>query len=171
MRDRTRKLTFASLMLALALVFLGLSLVIPALDLTLCGAASACIALTVIRSGFGFGVMDYAATVILSFFLLPDKTLAVFFALLFGPLPLIRRLFYHVRRKALRMLIQLVCANVLAVAAYSLFSWAFADVEGPWWVKAAFLCAYNVLVWLYDAALGRIEWMFLTRIGNHRNQP
>lgn len=163
MGTRTRKLTFASLMLALAMVFLGLSLVLPMLDLTLCAAASACIGLIVIRSGFGFGAMGYTAAVILSLVLLPDKSLAVVFAFLFGPFPLLRKLLMRVRKKALRRTVMIVIVSVLAILAYLLFSWAFADIEGQWWIKIAFLAAYNVLMLLYDAAMGRIELMFLLR--------
>lgn len=158
---KIRKLTFGAMMLALALVFLALAAMFPAMDLTLCAAASVCVALTVARCGLGYGTMTYAAATLLAFVLTPAS--AVIFALAFGPYPLYRRLCARIRPVWLRWAVKLVIANALVLLAYWLFRWAFADVEGPLWQMAGLLVLYNIVMVLYDKATFRVETMLTRR--------
>ncbi|MCL2031489.1 MAG: hypothetical protein FWG93_08085, partial [Oscillospiraceae bacterium] len=153
---KTKKITFSAMMLALALTLLALTAVLPVMDLSLCAAASVCIALTVARCGLGYGAMGYAAAAVLAFLLLPDKASAVFFALAFGPYPLYRKLFTRVRPAWLRWAAKLAAANASVLLALALFRWAFADLEGPLWQMAGMLALYNAVMVLYDKAAGRV---------------
>jgi hypothetical protein len=157
MKAPTRKITFSAMMLALAIVLLALTAVLPMLDLTLCAAASVCVSLTVARCGLGYGILGFTAASLLAFLLLPDKAAAIFFTLAFGPYPLLRRLCRRVRPAWLRWMGKMAAANALVLLAFMLFRWAFADIEGPLWQMALLLALYNAVIVLYDKASQRVE--------------
>ncbi|MDR1735429.1 MAG: hypothetical protein LBR85_00980 [Oscillospiraceae bacterium] len=153
----TKKLTFSAVMAGLAVAFMWMTAVIPPLDLSFCGAAAICVALAAARGGTAWGAMSYAVTAVLAALFLPNKAMVMFFAAMFGPYPLIRRLCLGIPSKATRWIVKLAFVNVSAIGAFLLFRWAFTEIDGALWQQALLLLLYNAAMIVYDFVLVRLE--------------
>ena len=91
MGQRAKKLTTGGLTAAASVVALYLASVVPTMTLALTAIAGVLLVFDIVRYGrvFSFGV--YVVTCVLAFLLLPSKIPAVWFALLFGIYPILKR--------------------------------------------------------------------------------
>jgi hypothetical protein len=88
----TRKMAQTALLTALSVGILALGSVIPTATLGIAALAGLCTGVCVLLSGKRQAALLWLAASILALLLLPDKTLALVFALFFGPYPLIKAL-------------------------------------------------------------------------------
>lgn len=104
------------------------------------------------------GTMIYIATSVLSIFILPDKTIAMMYAGLFGLYTVLRFWVEHIPSRLVRWLIKLVFANVWILivlwAIYAGFFPEFANLSH----KLTFIVVIcgNLILIYYDFCLSRI---------------
>ncbi|MBQ0079387.1 MAG: hypothetical protein KBS66_05825 [Eubacterium sp.] len=78
------KITLGGIFLALTIIFLYGSAIIPRLELTMLGIASVMTMFMIIETGIGGGALLYVAASILGFLIVPDKIMVIAYILLFG---------------------------------------------------------------------------------------
>ncbi len=151
-RRRTKNLALASLFCALGVVFLYLGAVIEVLDMSAAFLASVPILLAVIEMGGAWPWLIYAVTSILSLVLLPVKLPCVYYILLLGFYPIIKRVLEKHLRGVLGFLVKMGVFGVCLVGMWGvirLFLPAVVFEGGVWfWAIALF-----VLMVLYDVCL------------------
>lgn len=113
----------------------------------------------------------YAGTAVLGVLLVPDKELALFYALVLGYYPVLRKALARVRPAALRWAAKLACFNAATLALYALLLTLlaspallaeFADA-GPV-LLAVLLGVGNVAFVFLDIALGLFTRLYHTRL-------
>ena len=72
-KNRTYVIAASGICLALAMVFLFAGSVVPGVELTMFALSSLFVAVIVIESGTGAGIIFYIASVLLGFVIIPNK--------------------------------------------------------------------------------------------------
>lgn len=90
---KTKKLAFSGIMVALCVVILFLGSFFSTIDLTLAGFAGMILILAVIEMGDKWAWCIFAAASILSWLLIPSKTVVCFFVCFMGWYPIAKRTF------------------------------------------------------------------------------
>jgi len=112
---KAKNVSFGGAMAALALLLLYLTSVAPSGRFALIAAASYSVGICVSVMGIKLSVAAYAAISVLAFVLLPDKSVAVLFAIFFGNYPIIKLLIEKIRRLCLEWIVKIVVFNIYAV--------------------------------------------------------
>jgi hypothetical protein len=128
MNKRTKKLTFSAMLVALSIVILYISVIIPAGKLSLVAVAGILPAAVVIGYGISGGILCYAATSVLALILLPDKAIAIVYVLVFGHYPVIKSLIERLNNIAAEWVIKILFFNAVFSALYWGFFSAFTSV-------------------------------------------
>lgn len=116
----TKKLTFAAVACALSLALLILASLVQTGTLAFQYAVGLLVMLTVFRSGLLYGVASYAATAVLCFFLLPDKSAAISYTLFFGAIPVVKYFAEKCPRIA-EWIIKIIFMNIFICGLYFMF--------------------------------------------------
>lgn len=114
----TRKFTVASIMTALALVCLFGSAYLPTGRIALLAITSMCILVTVSQCGARYGWMQYAATSLLAFLLIPFKFQVLLFIALLGYYPMVKLHIESIGKMWLEWLVKILFFSALLVVAY-----------------------------------------------------
>lgn len=116
--------------------------------------------------GAKYAVLLYLSVSILAVLLVPDKELALFYALVLGYDPILKRKLDRVRAAPLRWFLKLAVFNTATVAMYGLLVLLIGPAvaqellsDGPAWL-AAFLMMGNLAFVLCDVALTNITRLY-----------
>lgn len=90
---KTKKLVLSSVCAALGVICLYLGGIIEVLDMTAAVAASLLVLFAVLEIGYGYAVAVYAIISFLGFLLLPNRSPAIFFLLMYGYVPMTKFFF------------------------------------------------------------------------------
>lgn len=167
--SRTKKLTLSAMVSALCVAVLALSNAIPRVSAALAALAGIFPAAAVIACGRIRGLVSAAAAGALALLLLPEKTAALWFCLLFGHYPvwksLIERLPSRILRIALKLLGFYACAAVIYFVFQSAFTTAIsADFGTERWTLALLAVILGLCFLLYDRAFSGLITFFIGRI-------
>lgn len=159
----TRILALSSLFSALGVVLLYVGSFFEVIDLTVAAMAGILVLIAVIEMGRGMATLIWLATSLLSLMLLPNKFIAVGYAVYFGCYPLIKA----VAERCPRLFswgIKLVFTFVAMVALVLLSHFLFAmPMEAPILMAAFFLLAMFTAV-IFDIALTKLVTLYLYRL-------
>ncbi len=168
MKSATKTVALVAVLSAIAVVLLMLSCVIPMVDLTLIVAASFCTAVAVWRGGVKAGIMTFAVVSLLSLILLPDKTKAVGYILMFGYYPVVKLFLERIKSQPVEWLLKLAVINAGFFVNYALFRLAFTaqlEMDAPLWLIAVF---YNIAFILLDIAITRVVYFLAKKLQKMR---
>ena len=112
MDSKTGKLTLNAIFAAFAAGFIYIASVSPTGQLGFCAAASLFVAAAVIENGFLPGILVYAASSAVSFFVVPNKTPVLIFVLFFGYYPIVKIFSESIRSIIAQFAIKLVVFNL-----------------------------------------------------------
>jgi hypothetical protein len=144
-----------------------LTAVFPMLAMALPLYAGILIYVVLDESGLPFAVLTYAAVALLSFFLTPNIEASVYFAVFFGPYPILKFIFES-KAKSIAFALKLIAFNVIIItvffAAVNLFNVndLLTDFEylGELMIPIV-LIAVNILFLLYDYTLSIVLRAYL----------
>ena len=161
---KTKKLTLASILSALSVVFLYFGAVIEVLDLSFTLLASLIIIFAQIELGRPYQYLMYASVSVLSLILLPNKFSAVAYIFLGGLYPLLRVYLGKIKGRVLRFTIKMLTFWVLfaAVAALSIF--VLGIPMGAVWETVAIIVLSNISFIAYDLLIGRVLILYDSKI-------
>jgi hypothetical protein len=113
---KTKKISLCAMLTALGVVALYLGSVFEVMDLSVSCIASLTVLFCSVELGGRYSFAVYAATSILSFILVPNKWIAVYFIMFFGIMPITKKLFEKTGK---------VFSWVLKIAAFNVEIFAF----------------------------------------------
>lgn len=112
-RRTTRTVTLCALLAGVALALLLPGCFLPSGRMGLAALAGLSTATAVCAAGYGAGLGCYAASALLALLVLPGKEVAVYYALLFGPYPLLKARIEALRRPAIEWPLKLALGAAL----------------------------------------------------------
>ena len=167
MKQKPFKIAYCGIMCALAIIVMFIS-IIPALVYIMPAIAGIVIWTVAGQVSRKWGWLCYAATAILSLFLVPEKEAMTFFIMFFGYYPILRESLHKIKFKPVQYLLKLAIFNAASVAAFLIVVNVFIDIEmmldgmegfGEYAVLA-FWGMGNVVFVIYDFALNYIFFAF-----------
>jgi hypothetical protein len=113
---KTKKISLCAMLTALGVVALYLGSVFEVMDLSVSCAASLTVLFCSVELGNRYAAAVYAGTSVLSFILVPNKWIAVYFIMFFGIMPITKKLFEKTGK---------IFSWVLKIAAFNIEIFAF----------------------------------------------
>ncbi len=154
----TKALTFCALCVALGVVILALGLILPGQRLALLCLSSLGVLASLCRWGHRWALACYASTAFLSLLLLPEKSLALVYALFCGYYPAVKLKLEAIASRFGRFAAKLICFDLaLCVFLYLIKL----PTQLPVWLLFA---GANGAFMLYDYALTKLILLYTRKI-------
>ena len=161
-KSRTKNVAFTGICTALSVVLLYLASVLPSAKIAVCAVASAVVCLMMVKSGLRGSLSVYFAVSLVSLVMLPDKTVAAAYLLLFGIYPVIKSFIERRNHLVAEWILKIIMFCIYFAIVYfgaSLVFSQLADTEYSAWVLfigvVAVLTVYDVALSLLITELGR----------------
>ena len=169
MNESARAVTLGGMLSTLSLLFLAIGAVSPTADLSLYTISSLPVAIAVIELGLRRAFLVYLAVSLVSL-AWPGIAFSYLFCFCFGLYPVLKALFESKLIRPLAALAKQLSANVLILAAVWIFArdlvLAQANVWGGWYIPAL-VAILQIVIILYDYALGLLITFYLDRLSRH----
>lgn len=162
--NNTKKLTIAAIFSALGTVFLYMGSLIELLDLSFALLASLIIVFADEELHRPYQYLMYAVTSIISLLILPDKYIAVVYALLGGLYPLLRVYIQKIRLPVIRGAVKLLCFNALFAVIFVVSKYVLGIQEDSQYAEIALFALGNLTFIVYDLLLGRLIILYNIKI-------
>ena len=167
MTRQTKSLTVTAVAAALSVVLLYLGSLFPSGQAGFAAVACLLGIAVVIACGLGWGVLHYVAAGALALLLLPDKTVALLYAVFFGYYPVIKSLAERCHGRPLEWGIKLAVFNAaLTVLLFALRA-AFLPERAADLPTAAVYLLLNVVFVVFDIGLSRLIVFYENRIAKY----
>ena len=167
-RKQTKYLTVSAMLCALGVILLSLGSLVEVLDITTAVLASLLCVYAVIEMGGAYPWLIWIVTSILALLLLPQKTPALFYALLAGFYPILKEKIEKLSRP-IAWVLKLTVLH-LSLGLIGLGVWVFfpsvLDMGGTKWMLVALYLASILCFVLYDVALSRMITFYLFKLRN-----
>ena len=164
-KTNTRQLTVCAMLTALGVVLLWIGSVLEVAEISMAVIASLLCVIAVIEYGAAAPWLVFAATSALSLLLLPNKGVALTYAVFFGYYPILKEKLER-RPRVLRWVLKEAVFHVALVALLILWKWIFfptVSVISPMLIFL-FILLCEIAFVLYDVALTRLISLYLFRI-------
>ena len=162
---KSKYIAESGLLIALTLVILYATSIIPISTLSILTVASCLIPVSIIRTSIKNALLVYIASSILSFFLVKTN-IALYYTLFFGIYGIIKYLIEKAKNIPLELLLKLIAFNILLGVIY-LITKSFLDISSsnfPLWML---WLAAQIVFLVYDYALTLAISFFLNRFNKH----
>ena len=157
-----KKTALAAILAAIAVVIMYAGSLLGKIDIATAVAASLSVMIALGELGYGVAFTVYGTVSLLSLFLIPSKTPAVLFVVLFGLYPIIKTFAEGRKGKIKAYVIKYVYINAATALLFVITAVFFAKV--PLWITAVCFCAVNLLLPVYDMVLSVLMSFYYTRI-------
>ena len=114
----SKKIAYTGILLALNIILLILSNIIPINTLFFMASASLIVSIVIIEYGVKYGAIFSIASILLSFFIIANKAQWIFYIFTFGIYGLIKYLIEKNKRVYIELVLKVFFANIMAVALY-----------------------------------------------------
>ena len=168
-RKQTKYLTLSAMLCALGVILLSLGSLVEVLDITTAVLASLLCVYAVIEMGGAYPWLIWLVTSLLSLLLLPQKTPALFYALLAGFYPIVKEKMERLARPVswvLKLAVLHISLGAICLGLWIFFP-SFLDMENMKWMPIALYLASVVCFILYDYALSHVITFYLLKL-RHR---
>lgn len=158
---RSIKIAVCGLVSALSISLMFLSAVIPASTYACPALAGIVLVVLMIEFGPKWALSAYAATALVTFFLVPDKEAVINFVMFLGFYPILKGMIERPKSKILQWILKFALFNVCIIAAF-LISVNILSIPkesfnvGGVYLPSLFLLVGNAVFLLYDLALTRV---------------
>ena len=157
-----KKLTFTSMMAALALVLLLAAGFLPTLSISLAVIAGFCVAASFLECGRAHAFLCYLTVSLLALLLVTDKMVSLSFALVFGLYPIFKSFAEAQKSRVLEYVCKLAFCNVMLCALYFLFRLFTVEIWLPdvrFAIPVAMI-ALNLAFLIYDMAFTKLVTVY-----------
>ena len=162
---KSKYIAESGLLIALTLVILYATSIIPISTLSILTVASCLIPVSIIRTSIKNAILVYIASSILSFFLVKTN-IALYYTLFFGVYGIIKYLIEKTKNIPLELLLKLIAFNILLGVIY-LITKSFLDISSPNFSLWMLWLAAQIVFLVYDYALTLAISFFLKRFNKH----
>ncbi len=161
--NKAARTALAGMLSALGVVLLFIGAVTGVMDLTGICAASLLSAIAVVELGRGYPYLIWAVTGTVAFILLPDKTVAVGYALFGGIYPMLKLYFERLGRFA-EWAAKLGYGAAVLGLMYVLSKFVFGLPDDTLPIMIGLAVGYGVFFVIYDYALSVFMTVYMSRI-------
>ena len=155
---QNKKLIVSSIVAALALFLMIIAGIIPIGTYAVPVIASLLYIVLVREIGYGWAIMAYAVTSVMSLILCADKETAINFILFFGYYPILKTVFDKIKLKVLNLIIKLIIFNIAMITVFYIAKFLFMIPDSSYvvfgfYIPWAILAFGNIVFVIYDYAL------------------
>ncbi len=158
------RVALGGIVAALCLMTMAMAGVLPILYIAAPMVAGVLLVILVQEVSTGWAALTYAATAVLSVFVVPDKEATLMFVLFFGYYPLLRPKIRQLPTKLLRLLAKLCLYQVFLLVDYLLTVYVLGlptfDEFAPWALPLIDLVATAVFL-MYDSLLDGLTQFYM----------
>lgn len=160
----TKKITLCAMLASLGVVILYIGSFLDVLDMSVSFMASVIIMFCMAEMGYAASFAVYAVISVISFLILPQKWIAVYFTFFFGPWPITKRLFERTGR-VVSWVLKFVFFNAELVAFYFVSSALgfFEDNKFSKVILAAAFVLVNIVFLLSDILYGKLYRIYMVK--------
>lgn len=165
----TRAITLGGLLSALSLLFLVIGAISPTADLSLYALSSLPVAIAVIELGWRRALLVYLGVSLIGL-AWPGLAFTYLFSFFFGLFPILKASFESRLNRPLAALAKQMVANILVISATWLFASEMIQAQAAvwgWWYIPVLVVALQVVVIVYDYALGLLITFYMDRLARH----
>lgn len=160
-----RALTLGAMLTALGVVCLYLSSMMPTMRLSLVALAGLLPCVMVLTGGIGSGFAAYGATAVLAFLIVPNKSAALLYLVMFGHYPMVKSLAERTGNRVLEWLIKLAVFNLSLTVIVLFARTLFGEMFGAEWATWLIYLGGNAVFVLYDFAFSGLILVFNSKFG------
>lgn len=165
MKGYTQNVARTGMAAALAVVILYISALLPSGQLAGVCVASVCVAFAGMRCGWLWGGGCFAASAVLALLLVPQKGMAILYAVFLGFYPLIKLATERLPAAAIRWAVRLVIFNLMLFLVCVTPLWKLVPVVSVFPYDRLLLFAVaNIGFVIYDYALTQVILLYLRKI-------
>lgn len=165
--NKIKKLTVSAILVAFSIVLLYLASVFPVLSLSLIAVAGLLPAVVVIECGVASAAVMYIASCALALLLVPDKSCAILYAVLFGNYPFVKYFSERVRSRLLSWGIKFAVANALFALLFFVFRSVMLSFVPGDIMTALIFVMFQIVFVLYDLCFTKLTGFYMVRIHPH----
>ena len=162
---KSRYIAESGLLVALTLLILFATSIVPISTLSILTVASCLIPISIIRTSIKHTILVYIASSILSFFLVSTK-IAIYYTLFFGIYGIIKYTIEYLRNIPLEILLKLISFNILLGATYLITKSLLVIISPNFSLWMLLIAAQGVFL-VYDYALTLAISFFLNIFHKH----
>ena len=150
-------------MVALSVVVLFFASIVPGVELTVLAVSGAISMIIVSETNIRGGIVFFAAVTLLSFLIIPNKSILLIYVFIFGPYSIIKFIIEkYANNIILQYILKLVAFNAMLGLGFLIFREAFfAGVELPDFAWYLILMGAQVMFVLYDYILTLIMRIYV----------
>lgn len=164
-RNKSFKLALGGICLALTLIFMFAGSVVPGIELTLFAISSVFVAVMILETGVGGGVLLYAASVLLGLFLIPGKLALLPYIGLFGYYGIVKYFIEKLPSAVFQIVLKVVLfAMIMCIGLLGFKELLLGAVELPEYPVFILIIGGILLMMLYDYIYTLIIKIYVTRI-------
>lgn len=164
-RNKSFKLALGGICLALTLIFMFAGSVVPGIELTLFAISSVFVAVMILETGVGGGILLYAASVLLGLFLIPGKLALLPYIGLFGYYGIVKYFIEKLPSAVFQIVLKVVFfAVIMCIGLLGFKELLLGAVELPEYPVFILIIGGILLMMLYDYIYTLIIKIYVTRI-------
>lgn len=169
LNTQSGKVAFSSIFAALALSMMFAGSLFPFADYSAVAIGGLFLVPIVIDVGRRYATIAYFASAILGLIIVPNKEIALFYAIFFGYYPILKSVFESCKNKIVEFVLKFAVFNLTMIAAFlisinlleiSKEEYVIFDVYLPW----LFLIMGNIVFILYDFCLTKMIILYINVI-------
>lgn len=155
---QNKKLIISSIVAALSLFLMIIAGIIPIGTYAIPVIASLLYIILIREVGYGWAIMAYTVTSIMSLILCADKETAINFILFFGYYPILKMLLEKIKPLIIKIIIKLIIFNIAMIAVFYIAKFLLMIPESSYtifglYIPGIILAVGNVVFIIYDYAL------------------
>ena len=120
LNKRSSQISIGGISTAISVLCLLLTSVFPFWKLAFSFVSSVIVGVLIIAYGYKIGLIHYVAVSLLALFLVPNKTIAIFYAVVVGNYPAVKFLLDRLKNNWLKLFLKLILYNVYMIICYTL---------------------------------------------------
>lgn len=159
-----RKMSFIALLIAITLILLWISSVIPTVNLALIAAAGLVSAAAVVEYGISGGIFCFAGAAVLSAIWVQDKSNVIIYIAFFGYYPIVKSLIERIKKRLPEWVLKILLFNLALTLFCVVYYLGFLpDIEAGYSILIIFILG-NIVFPIYDAGMTKLIGLYINRI-------
>lgn len=164
-QNKAFKLALGGICLALTLIFMFAGSVVPGIELTLFAISSVFVAIMILETNVGGGILLYVAAALLGLILLPDKLALLPYVCLFGYYGIVKYFIEKLNSAVLQMSLKVIFfAFIMCIGLLGFGELLLGAVDLPDFPVFALIIGGVLLMMLYDYIYTLIIRIYISRI-------
>lgn len=151
--NKASNIAKGGMLIALTLIILYAANFITFNTLFLLGLTSALIPLGILIADMKTTVLVYIGSSVLAYFIIPDKTLCLFYVLIFGPYGIVKFFIEQKRNMPIEIILKLIYFNVITFIAFLLYKRLFMPTIELQYPLIIMFIAGNIAFFVFDYVL------------------